>query len=43
MLCAECGALLLDFEIDRFKDICEDCYYENHMEEENDKEGPTHQ
>lgn len=38
MDCAECGALLLDFEIEQYNDICEDCYYIDGLEDEEDNE-----
>lgn len=32
MECAECGALLLDFEMEEYNDLCADCYMENYKE-----------
>lgn len=34
MVCIECGALLLDAEIEQYDEICEDCHVENHEEED---------
>jgi len=34
MNCAECGALLLNWEIEEYVDICSDCFAESEPEDQ---------